>query len=441
MRDDLHDLVKKAKDVLDGNWLGASTKPAPALYPHQWNWDSGFIAIGYARYDQIRAQQELSTLFKAQWTNGMLPQIVFNPDALGGYFPEPDFWQCDRSPHYPAGVETSGITMPPVHAMAALRIYENAPDQKAARDWLEEMYPKFLALHAYYYRERDPDKEGLIYIRHPWESGMDNAPTWDSPLKAIQVDESKLPSYERKDLEKGVPAEQRPSHDDYNRYVYLVDLFRRHRYDEKAIYEECPFLIQGPLFNAILSKSNEDLAELGRVLGKDVGQIEEWHQQTNSAMRSKMWHEEHGAYDIFDLRAGERIGTIIAAGFMPLLSGAPTADEAKVLYSFLESKAFCSLSDDRCYSIPNYNLEGDLLDASNYWRGPVWINTNWLLLQGLRRYGFQEKAERVKSDMIRLVKQFGFHEYFDPFEGTAYGTDNFSWTAALTLDVALEEEA
>ena len=141
------------------------------------------------------------------------------------------------------------------------------------------------------------------------------------------------------------------------------------------------------------------------------------------------------------LDALARIGTIIAAGFMPLLSVAPTADEAKVLCRFLESKAFCSLSDERCYSIPNYNLEGDLLDASNYWRGPVWINTNWLLLQGLRRYGFQEKAERVKSDMIRLVKQFGFHEYFDPFEGTAYGTDNFSWTAALTLDVALEEEA
>ena len=66
MRDDLHDLVKRAKDVLDGNWLGASTKPAPALYPHQWNWDSEFIAVGYARYHQTRAQQELSTLFKAQ---------------------------------------------------------------------------------------------------------------------------------------------------------------------------------------------------------------------------------------------------------------------------------------------------------------------------------------------------------------------------------------
>ena len=46
------------------------------------NWDSGFIAIGYARYGQGRAQSELSTLFEAQWANGMVPQIVFDPGVL-----------------------------------------------------------------------------------------------------------------------------------------------------------------------------------------------------------------------------------------------------------------------------------------------------------------------------------------------------------------------
>ena len=122
MLSDLKDIIEKAKLVLDRNWLGRSTKPAPHLYPHQWNWDSGFIAVGYARYDQIRAQQELTTLFEAQWANGMLPQIVFNPTALGGYFPESDFWQAERSPHYPPNALTSGITMPPVHAIAARHV-------------------------------------------------------------------------------------------------------------------------------------------------------------------------------------------------------------------------------------------------------------------------------------------------------------------------------
>ena len=37
MKADLQALAKKAKKVLDGNWMGSATKPAPGLYPHQWS--------------------------------------------------------------------------------------------------------------------------------------------------------------------------------------------------------------------------------------------------------------------------------------------------------------------------------------------------------------------------------------------------------------------
>jgi len=95
--------------------------------------------------------------------------------------------------------------MPPVQAIAALRIFEAASDKDETKEWLEVMYPKILAMHEYLYRERDPLKVGLVYIRHPWESGLDNSPTWDDPLKAMKIDKDKLPSYERKDLKKGIP--------------------------------------------------------------------------------------------------------------------------------------------------------------------------------------------------------------------------------------------
>lgn len=433
---DLPRLVDRGKEILDQNWLGSSTKPAPHLYPHQWNWDSGFIAIGYARYRQERAQTELSTLFEAQWNNGMLPQIVFEPGALGGYFPEPDFWQGERSPHYPDDHLTSGITMPPVHAIAARQIVEHAEDRDAALDWLREMYPKILRQHEYLHRDRDPEDEGLVYIRHPWESGLDNSPVWDRPLQAIDIDPEALPDYRRQDLDKGVPAEQRPSHEDYDRYVHLVDLFRRHDYDERAIYEECPFLIQDPLFNAVLARADEDLAALGKLLGKETDRLRRWHERANEAMQRKMWHELHAGYDVYDLVAGERIGTITASGFMPMLSGAPDAGQAQQIFEMLDSKAFCPMHDGSCFSIPNYNLEGDFLDPVNYWRGPVWVNINWLLADGLARYGFDDKAESVRWDIVELVHRCGFWEYFDPFEGVGYGTDEFSWTAALFLDVA-----
>ncbi|MBD0358722.1 MAG: glycoside hydrolase, partial [Rubrobacter sp.] len=40
-----------AAGVLRRNSLESWTRPAPALYPHQWSWDSAFIALGLAHLD------------------------------------------------------------------------------------------------------------------------------------------------------------------------------------------------------------------------------------------------------------------------------------------------------------------------------------------------------------------------------------------------------
>ena len=58
----LDEIAAGARRVLDENWLGASTLPSRTLYPHQWSWDSAFIAIGRSWYDEARAQQELRSL-------------------------------------------------------------------------------------------------------------------------------------------------------------------------------------------------------------------------------------------------------------------------------------------------------------------------------------------------------------------------------------------
>src|SRR6266545_6566490 len=113
------DLAKRAVAVLEKNWMGHATRASAQLYPHQWSWDSACIAIGYSSWDQTRAETELRSLFAGQWTNGLLPHIVF-AENNGRYFPGPEFWQVERSPDAPADVRTSGIVQPPIHATAAL---------------------------------------------------------------------------------------------------------------------------------------------------------------------------------------------------------------------------------------------------------------------------------------------------------------------------------
>ena len=136
-------LADGARGVLDANWLGASTLPSRTLYPHQWSWDSAFIALGRAWYDEARAQQELRSLFRAQWADGRVPHIVFNP-SVGeeAYFPGPAFWQSSkRSAAAPRDVETSGITQPPIHARAALEMHRHARDVEGSKAFLGVALP------------------------------------------------------------------------------------------------------------------------------------------------------------------------------------------------------------------------------------------------------------------------------------------------------------
>jgi glucosylglycerate hydrolase len=81
-------LAAGAQQVLRQNDMGGWTRAASNLYPHQWSWDTGFIAIGLAHLDTRRAGRELLTLFQHQWKTGKVPHIVFNPEAPPeSYFP------------------------------------------------------------------------------------------------------------------------------------------------------------------------------------------------------------------------------------------------------------------------------------------------------------------------------------------------------------------
>jgi hypothetical protein len=438
MSDVIRKYIKEARSVLAGNRTGSYSIPAKGLYPHQWNWDSGFIAIGYSHFDTALAIRELESLFSAQWKNGMLPQIVFNRESLGNYFPEPDFWQTGLSPHAPDGFLTSGITMPPIHAVAVLKVFENARDKEEVRPFLKWIYPRLLLLHRYLYSERNFSGDGLIHMIHPWESGMDNSPAWDKVLEKIDLSAVHLPAYQRKDTLSGVSDDMRPAKEHYDYFIYLIELFKKTKYDEKEISKDSPFLVCGPLFNAILCASNEALIKISDILKEPYKEIERWYDMTADAIREKLYHDGHGIFDAYDIRTGQLLELETASGFMPLFGGAASAGQAAGVYEYLNSRSFCALHQGNCFTIPSYDTQKEGYKRENYWRGPVWININWMLVQGLRRYGFNQKADSLARDMLELPMRFGFYEYYDSFDGRGYGSKNFSWTAALFIDTAYE---
>ncbi len=438
MQHDLTPLIRLAKTVLSFNWTGRYTQPGPRLYPHQWSWDSAFIAIGYARYDQRRAAKELNHLFDSQWKNGLLPQIVFNP-RFSGYFPGIEFWRADRSPYAPRYRKTSGVVQPPIHATAALHVYRHAKDEAHARAFLEGAFPRLVAWHEYLYRERDPEEEGLAYIHHPWESGMDDSPMWDEIMIRLHLRPGEIPTYQRVDTH-FMPAEARPVSAVYDRFAWLVQFFAERDYDEARIREDCPFLVQDVLFNALLCQAGRDLAEIARVLGEDPSPFGAQADQTARAMNEKLWDEEREIYLGLDLVTNELLRAHAAAGFLPLYAGIPDESQAYRMVDNLENFGFGRGAKDS-YPVPSYDRYGYGFSPVQYWRGPVWVNINWMLLRGLQRYGFDEQAEYLRQATIKLVQENGFHEYFHPIIGYGHGSHLFSWTAALLLDIVLEEAA
>jgi len=428
-------LIRLAKTILDFNWTGEYTKPGPRLYPHQWSWDSALIAIGYARYDQNRAAKELNHLLESQWTNGLLPHEVHDPRLAGRDSGGLGYWNAEGSPYAPSDRQTSGEVQPPLHATAALYVYRNADDTAAAKTFLEGAFPRLVAWHEYLHRERDPENEGLVYIRHPWESGMDNSPMWDSILQRIQIKPDQIPDYQRGDI-KVVSAEDRPLNTEYNRYAYLVKLFAERDYDEARIREDCPFLVQDALFNALLCQSNRDLAEIARILDEDPSLFEDWAERTARMMNQKLWDEEHATYLSFDLVDARPLRVYTTAGFLPLFARVPDASRARRMVEALESPCY-GLGDESVKAVSSYDRYGYGFSSERYWRGPVWINVDWMLMRGLERYGFDEQVGHLRRTITELVENEGFHEYFDPASGKGHGSGFFSWTAALFLDVAL----
>nr|WP_265564717.1 hypothetical protein [Streptomyces hygroscopicus] len=292
----------RAAQVLEGNWTGRSTVPSRRLYPHQWSWDSAFIAIGLRHVSPLRAQTELETLLAAQWADGRIPHIVFNPSVpLDAYFPSPDFWRSStvgRATGAPRTVQTSGIVQPPVHALAAWLVHLADPGLSRARGFLARVHPHLAAWHRYLLHRRDLGGGGLVSVVHPWEQGMDNSPAWDAPLSRVTPAPAR--SFRRADLDHGAP-EDRPTDLDYGRYVRLATDYRDGGYADGS----GEFAVEDPAFNALLIASEHALARIAHELGARGTARYARAERLTAALVDRLWDPAEGMFFCRDVRGGD----------------------------------------------------------------------------------------------------------------------------------------
>ncbi len=225
----------------------------------------------------------------------------------------------------------------------------------------------------------------------------------------MQISEDTTASMNAIDTERVEDASQRPTDDDYKRYTVLVEAIAQDNFGrgEFAVYD--------PLMSALLARAEQDLEWLATELGAPTAA---------AARRSRLiegieslWDPKLGRYCFPDARATQSHSPDVLAAYAPLmLEGPHTAVLETGLAPYL----------DAAWPLPSASPDSPAFDRRCYWRGPTWINMNWLLAPYL--------PTDIRKRTIKLVEEQGFREYYDPTTGEGLGAKEFTWTAALILD-------
>jgi hypothetical protein len=306
--------------------------------------------------------------------------------------------------------------------------------------WYKMVYPALLAYHEWLYDERDPHREGLVLQIHPWETGLDNTPPWMSELH-----QHLLPWWVRilkktglhvvfgwfRSDTKYVPAYERESNIEALTLYDMQRRFRRKDYDFSRIIDHSLLSIEDLSFNCIFIRANAQLRLIAKNLREELpAELLANMSKTEKALE-QLWEPFSGEYYSRDFVTHRLLKESSVAALMPLYAGSITKERAEALVHLLENEHRFGPA----YPVPSVPLNSAWFKPKSYWQGPTWINMNWLIIDGLKRYGFKDHAAALTESTLELIDRAGFYEYFDPLTGEPAGTNHFSWTAALTVDL------
>ena len=415
--------INRAKKTLIGNRRRGYTLPTNnKLYPAQWNWDSGFIALGYSYFNLNFALKEINTLLDGQWKDGMVPHILFH-NTKTNYYPNYTAWNCGNKIH------SSGITQPPILATILKEILNKNKINKTQLLNIKKIIKKIKKFHEWFIQFRDPKKTGLVSILHPWESGYDNSPIWDEPMNKVQIE--KNIKYKRAD-NKVVNPDFRPLNIDYDRYVTIKNNLRKIQYNPKKVYKSSFFNVVDVGFNSIFLKANKDLVSLLDTFGFNKTKIYNYIKLTEKNFL-KLYDKKRKTFFSKDIKNNKKIYIPSITNYFVLFADLNNDKVNKKLIQNLKKH-----NSKEKYFFSSIKPNHKSFEEKRYWRGPVWINCNWFIYKGLKN---KDKffSDKIKNKTIQILEKKGFFEYFSCKNGQPMGAKNFSWSAALYLDLKLNQ--
>ena len=399
-------LQDKAKILLDTNAKRGSgyfyVSPSNRKYPHQWSWDSSFHAIVNCRLGRLDlARDEILTLLSRMLPDGKLPHIIFHDPRLAS----PALRMFRR--YWPQS-GLSPLVQPPVVALAVRDIWQNSEDTGFLRETLPLLERHFEWLGT----KRRFGASPLVSILSPWECGLDHKPAFDNLMGRL----AKLP---------------------LGRYIalYVSECnLTRLKFDREEIVRRRYFNVREVLFNTVYALGLEALGTLFSATGESSKslQFQRRCDEVENAILKECYNPSSGLYFDIDVRDGSQVKEPGISCLMPLALGSIPEERREELVRHLRNP-------DEFW--PRYPVPSVPMNSRHFrpmsrrylWRGPTWINTNWLITEGLRRHGYYESAEAIAHGSRELVERSGFREYYNPLTGDGGGARDFGWSTLAAI--------
>ncbi len=408
-----------AINIINNNYKDKFTIPSENLYPFQWNWDSAFSSLAIHSFNKKKSWDEIYSLFNSQWNNGMIPHIIFHKKN-NKYFPGQDYWK------FRGKIPSTCISQPPVIISVVYWLTQIGDDKDLKNAKI--IYHKLFKYLKWYNDERDIDNLGLIKIFHPWESGRDNSPDWDEAMDNIniKIDANKIRK-KRKDLNH-VDYSQRPTNNDYYKFISLVDFGNKNNWNKFMMYYNCPFQVVDHGIQFIYIRACKDFLKLSNKLNiheyDDV--VKSWIEKFTLGSE-KLWNNTLNCYCSYNFKTNKLSTNISCSSFLSFYAGIGNNEKKnKILTSI------CNSINNNKYYFPSWNNNSKQFNPVKYWRGPVWVIMNFLICIGL----YEDNkiiSQKVLDNTKELIEKNGFYEYFNPINGEGCGGKNFTWTASIYI--------
>jgi putative isomerase len=249
-------------------------------------------------------------------------------------------------------------------------------------EFLNELYEPIVRWNRWWFEQNDVDGNGLCEYLHPYSSGLDDSPLWDD----------------------GVPVES-------------------------------------PDLNTYLCLQQEALSRIAFAIG-EAADGAQWAQRADAQaarMLRWMWDEDAGLFWAKRPTHDARVNVRTPFNLYPLITGRlPEHVTRRLVAHLTDENEFWSR-----YPLPTVALNDPKFDPLTMWRGPTWVNVNYLMIEGLQRTGYTDLARELRRRTLDLLcLHDDIYEYYQPQTGAVppKAASIFGWSSAVFIDLAIQAE-